>query len=154
MKVCPICKSRCFDDMDTCYGCLHNFAKEYDDDVFSYPETPNTTEIPQLTQFSESPKIPGFDQIPDYFELDTFPQIEDSVLPQHRHSSPSVFAELPEYFELDCFPQIEDVSTQHVPQHSHNHLNELPFNDSEQFNYEDKIKVSIEIPKSLLKTLT
>ena len=25
MKVCPVCKARVFDDMDTCYGCLHRF---------------------------------------------------------------------------------------------------------------------------------
>ncbi len=25
MKVCPVCKARVFDDMDTCYGCLYRF---------------------------------------------------------------------------------------------------------------------------------
>ena len=25
MKTCPICQATCFDDMDTCYGCLHRF---------------------------------------------------------------------------------------------------------------------------------
>lgn len=25
MKTCPICKARCFDDMEICYGCLHRF---------------------------------------------------------------------------------------------------------------------------------
>lgn len=28
MKVCPVCGSRCFDDMDVCYGCLHDFLRE------------------------------------------------------------------------------------------------------------------------------
>ena len=28
MKTCPICKSRCFDDMAVCYGCLHRFDEE------------------------------------------------------------------------------------------------------------------------------
>lgn len=28
MKVCPVCGSRCFDDMDVCYGCLHDFMRE------------------------------------------------------------------------------------------------------------------------------
>lgn len=28
MKVCPVCKARCFDDMEVCYGCLHRFAKK------------------------------------------------------------------------------------------------------------------------------
>lgn len=27
-KVCPQCGSRCFADMDTCYGCLHHFDDE------------------------------------------------------------------------------------------------------------------------------
>ena len=25
MKVCPICKARCFDDMERCFGCMHIF---------------------------------------------------------------------------------------------------------------------------------
>lgn len=25
MKQCPVCKARCFDDMEICYGCLHHF---------------------------------------------------------------------------------------------------------------------------------
>ena len=28
MKTCPICKARCFDDMEICYGCMHPFEKE------------------------------------------------------------------------------------------------------------------------------
>lgn len=24
-KACPVCRSMCFSDMDTCYGCLHKF---------------------------------------------------------------------------------------------------------------------------------
>lgn len=28
MKVCPICKARCFDDMEVCYGCMHRFDFE------------------------------------------------------------------------------------------------------------------------------
>lgn len=26
MKICPICKARCFDDMEICFGCMHQFA--------------------------------------------------------------------------------------------------------------------------------
>ena len=25
MKTCPVCKARCFDDMEICYGCMHRF---------------------------------------------------------------------------------------------------------------------------------
>jgi len=28
MKICPICGARCFEDMETCYGCLHRFDEE------------------------------------------------------------------------------------------------------------------------------
>lgn len=27
-KTCPICGAVCFDDMEVCFGCLHNFADE------------------------------------------------------------------------------------------------------------------------------
>lgn len=27
-KECPVCHALCFDDMGTCYGCLHNFAAD------------------------------------------------------------------------------------------------------------------------------
>ena len=26
MKVCPVCHARCFDDMETCFGCMHRFG--------------------------------------------------------------------------------------------------------------------------------
>lgn len=25
MKTCPVCKARCFDDMEICFGCMHRF---------------------------------------------------------------------------------------------------------------------------------
>ena len=28
MKECPVCGARCFDDMEVCYGCLHDFSRE------------------------------------------------------------------------------------------------------------------------------
>ena len=33
-KECPVCHALCFDDMQTCYGCLHNFAA--DDGCFDW----------------------------------------------------------------------------------------------------------------------
>ena len=30
MKTCPVCKSNCFDDMDVCFGCLHDFRRDAD----------------------------------------------------------------------------------------------------------------------------
>ena len=44
MKVCPVCKARVFDDMDTCYGCLHRFdssdAEKAHGGVFEPEEPP------------------------------------------------------------------------------------------------------------------
>ncbi len=28
MKTCPVCGSICFDDMTTCYGCMHDFSRD------------------------------------------------------------------------------------------------------------------------------
>ena len=28
MKICPVCKARCFDDMQVCYGCMHRFDQD------------------------------------------------------------------------------------------------------------------------------
>lgn len=28
MKTCPICKARCFDDMEVCFGCMHRFEAD------------------------------------------------------------------------------------------------------------------------------
>lgn len=28
MKTCPVCKANCFDDMDVCFGCLHDFSHQ------------------------------------------------------------------------------------------------------------------------------
>lgn len=28
MKTCPVCQGKVFDDMDTCYNCLHHFEEE------------------------------------------------------------------------------------------------------------------------------
>lgn len=28
MKVCPVCESTLFDDMDTCFGCLYRFGSD------------------------------------------------------------------------------------------------------------------------------
>lgn len=46
MKTCPICKARCFDDMEICYGCMHRFEEAPEDrgapleDVVGYDEVP------------------------------------------------------------------------------------------------------------------
>lgn len=129
MKVCPICKSRCFDDMDTCYGCLHNFSKEYDDDVFAYPDSSDISilpNIPEPTNIPEAKQIPEPTNIPEYFELDSFPQIE----------------EVPDFKDelLDDSFLYNEESLCDI---------QIPVDESNE-----TIKLNIEIPKSLLKSLT
>ena len=35
MKTCPVCQAVCFDDMDICYGCLHDFSLQECSEEFS-----------------------------------------------------------------------------------------------------------------------
>ncbi len=47
MKTCPVCRSRCFDDMSVCYGCMHDFGRDIPDEdmpeeaVLPKPPTPS-----------------------------------------------------------------------------------------------------------------
>lgn len=36
MKVCPVCKARCFDDMTVCYGCMHRFTVQPGEQAWSF----------------------------------------------------------------------------------------------------------------------
>lgn len=45
MKTCPVCKARCFDDMEICYGCMHHF-----EDVGSTSGTVTATDSDALQQ--------------------------------------------------------------------------------------------------------
>lgn len=80
MKVCPVCKSRCFDDMDVCYGCLHKFNDEQVEEVSNNKD---------LSGFDKTIKMDKADilQIPEYFELDSFPMVEEveSQRPRGAH---------------------------------------------------------------------
>jgi len=31
MKICPVCNALSFDDMDTCFACLHHFSSEQEE---------------------------------------------------------------------------------------------------------------------------
>lgn len=54
-KTCPVCGSICFNDMDTCFGCLHHFA---DTDALK------TTPIPIMRGVPQSEMHPTQNQIP------------------------------------------------------------------------------------------
>lgn len=70
MKVCPVCNSRCFDDMDTCYGCLHKFTEQ--DNKKDMEHKSNTDKI----------------RIPEYFETEPFLNIQenDSTVKMAAHA--------------------------------------------------------------------
>lgn len=71
MKICPVCKSRCFDDMNTCYGCLHHFEENafVDDHMQEVDEIEDVLEECVFASTS----------IPEYFEIDSCPIIEDKT---------------------------------------------------------------------------
>jgi hypothetical protein len=46
MKTCPICKARCFDDMELCYGCMHRFESSGDDAPVPIGDTVGIDELP------------------------------------------------------------------------------------------------------------
>lgn len=52
MKTCPICKARCFDDMEVCFGCMHRF--EPDQGSSSHEAEPSR--IPPLEEIVWKPR--------------------------------------------------------------------------------------------------
>lgn len=86
MKVCPVCKSRCFDDMDKCYGCLHDFTKATKHD--SITQKIPVVNVEEVFNYDENNNY----FIPEYFELDTFPYIEedDFTTPRGAHVKDSI----------------------------------------------------------------
>jgi hypothetical protein len=46
MKTCPICKARCFDDMELCYGCMHRFEDAPEDVPVPLEDTVGIGELP------------------------------------------------------------------------------------------------------------
>lgn len=52
MKTCPICNARCFDDMELCYGCLHDFTKQSD---FSPTSACDSSHLAQDWDIEECP---------------------------------------------------------------------------------------------------
>lgn len=67
MKECPICGSRCFDDMDRCYGCLHDFIRDeagavesgVDDSGAGSGEEAHALRWSASRQVSHAPSDPG-----------------------------------------------------------------------------------------------
>ncbi len=64
MKVCPVCKSRTFDDMDICYGCMYRFNnkdknmennnKDLNVDLeMNFKDENDSTHIPQYFELAE-----------------------------------------------------------------------------------------------------
>lgn len=67
MKVCPICKARCFEDMEICYGCMHHFQNTESTSYFeeAVGEAPKTSFGAGWQAFAGEPSgivIPLMDQ--------------------------------------------------------------------------------------------
>ena len=66
MKVCPECKSRCFDDMDICYGCMYDFRKSESYNNKNMDSSKNSVSLNRDDCNSHK------NHIPEYFELEPF----------------------------------------------------------------------------------
>lgn len=52
MKICPVCKARCFGDMEVCFGCMHRFEPEEKE-----PRSePVSARIPLVEEMDRSPR--------------------------------------------------------------------------------------------------
>lgn len=95
MKTCSVCNATLFDDMDTCYGCLHRFDAEYSS--FG-AELPNSTaaseEASPLPEpfYTDSPYEDAFLETYGPFESFCIPYYtngEDDSAPYWATSEPS-----------------------------------------------------------------
>ncbi len=61
MKICPTCKSKLFDDMDTCFGCMHRFGtdpeREREAEALSWP--PSLEDVNEGAVFEEAVPWPA-----------------------------------------------------------------------------------------------
>lgn len=56
MKTCPVCQATCFDDMETCFGCLHRFDAPSHQDGRAPAEAPS--EASAASAFAPQPEAP------------------------------------------------------------------------------------------------
>ena len=52
MKTCPVCKARCFDDMEVCFGCMYRF----EEDQIDIPSEMVSTQIPLVEKTTGGPR--------------------------------------------------------------------------------------------------
>ena len=61
MKICPTCKSKLFDDMDTCFGCMYRFGtdpeREREAEALSWP--PSLEDVNEGAVFEEAVPWPA-----------------------------------------------------------------------------------------------
>jgi len=61
MKICPACKSKLFDDMDTCFGCMYRFGtdpeREREAEALSWP--PSLEDVNEGAVFEEAVPWPA-----------------------------------------------------------------------------------------------
>lgn len=86
MKTCPICKSRCFEDMEVCFGCMHHFSADMQHGNSSIlPSAQNSIAIP-LVEDGASPGVPVINIESKDFSINSNQRNKKSV-PQHAAPS-------------------------------------------------------------------
>lgn len=102
MKTCPVCKANCFDDMDVCFGCLHDFSRQG-------PASPQHARPPVLESSIEEDLEPEEAVAPMHSRVDRSPSAGRASAPERSVSfaapsqiavAPGVHLDVPEGFRL------------------------------------------------------
>ena len=83
MKICPVCKSRCFDDMQVCYGCMHRFDAEEPEQnpaMDAAPSEGGELSEPRV-RMAKTMQIPMVAQVPQKTEAVEQPSASEEVRP-------------------------------------------------------------------------
>ena len=89
MKICPVCNSNVFDDMDTCFNCLHKF-----DDV----EIPRGESAP-LDNFSDPSQTQVMQPLPAHMQTQTTIEQPFAICPSDSNFLESYYAFLGDYLK-------------------------------------------------------
>ena len=109
MKICPVCKARCFDDMEVCYGCMHRFVEEPSSDAVNHEISEPPTERPQAVQTMAIPMLAQVPQAPQASEQP--PDATEPHVPQ-----PAPVASAPFAARVVQVPELARPSRQVAPQ--------------------------------------
>lgn len=94
MKTCPVCKANCFDDMDVCFGCLHDFSRRA-------PAVPQHARPPVLDASFEEDLEPEEAVVPANSRIDRVDALDrPAALSSQIAVAPGVHLDVPAGFRL------------------------------------------------------